>query len=447
MQLNICFLKSYIHFILFIRFIEILFELIFQMLKTSRKLNELEKYFLYTKENIQFAVEVSKPDLIPKVIRNIKNYNLGLHLKLDELNFVWHNDPIPIHTIPSGIKNPKEACNFVDSIKFDYNNTFSVIAANEKFVAVSVSHMVCDGGFFKDIYGKLLDDNSYSLKPHVPMVATDFFQSELAKITQQDIKNDHELMGQVTTLNWGNNYKQLYTEENQNLKCNYYVDESPVEDFQFHKSKVNLNDLYTFSLALSIMGLNGQLHSNFGTNTCVDLRQFIPMNKRNPLNTQNTSIVSVVVDNVKPKMTVREVITSLHQKLIERLNDGSSYATLQCFFKNDFPAGKECTSSPELSNVGRFLSNDDYAAKITDTWIQQMNQSKYVEGNVFLLCFSKMKNGKNTLVTRFQQPRSVMSNEEANLMIKSIMHLMKEMPVDVSVQEAYDELRRFQKSV
>ena len=73
--------------------------------------------------------------------------------------------------------------------------------------------------------------------------------------------------------------------------------------------------------------------------------------------------------------------------------------------------------------------------------------SKYAEGGCFLLSFSKEKNGKKTLVTRFQQPRSVMSDEKANLMIKSVMHLMKETPVDVSVQEAFDELRNFQNRI
>lgn len=239
----------------------------------------------------------------------------------------------------------------------------------------------------------------------------------------------------------------MNTEKNKNLKCKYYVDESPIEEFHFRKSKVNLTDLYNFSFALSIMSLNGHLAPNFGINTCVDLRQFVPHNKRTLLNTQNTSIVAVIADNVKPKMTVREVISSLHQDLMKKIKNGSSYTTLKCFLTNNFPPGKKCVQNPELSNVGRLFVDNEYAKKITDTWIQQVLVSKYAEGGCFLLSFSKEKNGKNTLVTRFQQPRSVMSDEKANLMIKSVMHLMKETPVDVSVQEAFDELRNFQNRI
>ena len=410
----------------------------------SRKINELEKYFLYTKENIQFAVKVSKPDLIPKIIHNIKNYNLGLHLKLNELNFVWHNDPIPINTLPSSIKDTREACDYVNSIKFDYHDTFSVIAANDNIVTTSVSHMVCDGGFFKNIFGKLLTDNFDNITPQTPLVATNYFQSELSKVTQQDIAHNHKLSSLITSLNWSKNYEELNNDENKNLRCNYYIDESPVEDLQFLKSKINLTDFYNFSLALSIMSLNGRLDSNFGINTCVDLRQFLPKNERNPLNTQNTSIVSVIADNVKPKTTVREVISSLHQNLMEKLSGGSAFTTLQSFLTNNFPPHKKFVQNPELSNVGRLFVSDEYSTQITDAWIQQSLTSKFVEGACFLLSFSKTKNGKNVLVTRFQQPPSVMNDDDAKMMIKSLVHLMKELPVDVSVQEAYDELRRFQ---
>lgn len=417
------------------------------MLKTpTRKINGLEEFFLWSKENIQFAVNVSKPDMVPTVIQNIKNYNLGLHLKIDGLNFIWHDDPIHIYNLPSNIDNPREACDFINTIKFDFRDTFSVIAANDKTVAVTVSHMVCDGGFFKDIYSKLLDTKPYQLIPHVPIVGADCFKTELNNVTRKDIEKYHQGLHQLTSYKWSKNHEQLNTKANQILPCKYHVDESPVEEFQFFKSKVNLTDLYNFSFAMSIMSLNGQLQSNFGINTCVDLRQFIPQNKRTPYNTQNTSIVSVLAD-VHPKMTVREVLKLLHQDLQKKLHDSSPYTTYKCLITSDFPSLEKNTSGPELSNISRFFVSEEYSRKITDLWVQQSATSEVSEGGCFLLSFSRMKNGKNTLVTRFQQPRSVMNDKDGNLMIKSIIHLMKNVPLDVSVQEAYDELKAFQKGI
>lgn len=66
---------------------------------------------------------------------------------------------------------------------------------------------------------------------------------------------------------------------------------------------------------------------------------------------------------------------------------------------------------------------------------------------VGLVAFSKEKNGQNTLVTRIQQPCSVINDNDANILMKSLLYMMKEIPVDISIQDAFDELRRFQKLI
>ena len=90
----------------------------------SRRITNYEKIYIQSNERCQFAVEVSKPDLIPKIIKNLEHYVLGFHLKLDDLNLVYHNDPINVLTIPKNVKNVREACEFVDSINFNYKDTF-----------------------------------------------------------------------------------------------------------------------------------------------------------------------------------------------------------------------------------------------------------------------------------------------------------------------------------
>lgn len=44
-----------------------------------------------------------------------------------------------------------------------------------------------------------------------------------------------------------------------------------------------MTDLYTTSFALSIMSLNGRLHSNFGISNCIDLRQYLKYQARRTL--------------------------------------------------------------------------------------------------------------------------------------------------------------------
>ena len=81
---------------------------------------------MISKEKNQFALEVRNPDLIPKIIQIFKNRNLGLHLRLEGENFIWYEKPIHIHSLPNNIKNAKDACDFINSIKYDFNDTLSI---------------------------------------------------------------------------------------------------------------------------------------------------------------------------------------------------------------------------------------------------------------------------------------------------------------------------------
>lgn len=136
------------------------------------KLTDFEKIFISSNERCQFSLKVSKPSLIPKIIHNLEQYILGFHLKLDDLNLVYHNDTIEVHSIPKSVKNVKDACNFMD-----YGDKFAIICANDDTVAISVSHLICDGGFFINIYDKLLFDEPIKIKSHFPITTNETFKN------------------------------------------------------------------------------------------------------------------------------------------------------------------------------------------------------------------------------------------------------------------------------
>lgn len=174
----------------------------------SRELTSFEKSFLGSNEKIQFSVKVSKPDLIPKIIKNLKHYILGFHLKLEDTNYVYQNNPITLHPIPNNIKTARDACEYVSSINYDYTDTLSVISANDNIVAISVSHMVCDGGFFVDIFDKLLLNDQYPMKSIFPLTTSHVLQHELNKVTKSEIR-DYQSVHNLTSLKWSKNFKKL----------------------------------------------------------------------------------------------------------------------------------------------------------------------------------------------------------------------------------------------
>lgn len=156
---------------------------------------------------------------------------------------VYNNDPINVYSIPQKVRGPKQACDFIDSIKYDFKNTFYVIAANDKTVAVSVSRIISDGSFFIDLFEKLLMDNPGNLKSLLPLTTIDVLPDELSRISKQYIEEASHAFDNMTKFKYSKNYKELQKIPGIKSMSKHYDDESHVIDFQFYKEKMNLHDL------------------------------------------------------------------------------------------------------------------------------------------------------------------------------------------------------------
>lgn len=413
----------------------------------TKKLTSFEKMFLDLNERCQFAVEVSKPELIPKMIKNIKSYLLGFHYRLDGSQIIYHDDPINVYSIPQTVKTARDACNFADSIKYDVKDTFSAIAANDKMVAISAHHMLCDGGLLMEAFDQLLSDDPVQLKTKIPLSVSEMFPKELSKVTADDIKKINYSFDNVTTLRWSQNYEELQKIPGIETKCNHIDDESPITDFHFKQSKINLTDLYMSSYLLSIVSLNGRLDSKYGISIPINLRKYLPKSDINFSNTQNTTEFVVNAFDVSPKVTVRELSKYLRKDLTEKMNDITPFSAYQSFLDDSLVFDHKFCCFPELSNLGQIKSDHfDYKRLITDLWFQTTS-TKPADDCVFMLTFAKVKNGQNILCSRLRQPCSSINDTDADLLMKSFLRMMKEVPVDVSIQEAFDDLRRFQNRI
>lgn len=421
------------------------------MIKT-RELTSFEKFFVHTKEKIQFAVEVSDSDFIPKIIKNFKHYIPGFHLRLEDSKYICHNKPVYLYQIPKNVTTPREACSFIEKINFNYKDTLSIIGANDKTVAVSVSHVICDAGFLSDIYNKLLLDIQYKISSPIPVSTSDTFPAELEKITRSDIENVNKIMNDLTTLRWSPNYQELQAKNKPGIPSRMHTDESPISDFQLSKSDVNMTDLYMANSLLSIMGINGRMDSKFGLNVPVNLRQFLPSCSINLSNTQNISAVNVLSHHITSNTSLHDLCLHLRHDLSQKLLTGSMFAVFRGYLDNSINFERKKCCFLEFSNIGKIGElksgnqfNDGHA--ITDLWIQQNLPLQQEESSVYLMSFARMKHDVGTVVTRFRQPTSVINDEDADAFFASVMHLMKEAPLDAPIQTVYDEIRSFQSKV
>lgn len=415
------------------------------MIAKSRKLSPFEKVFFSTHECIQFAVETEMKSTIPLVISNLKKSILGLNYKIEGDTLYYDEKEINVHKLPNEIRTCRDACSYMDQkMHIDFTDSLAYIAANDHIISVNISHMICDGGFFVDLHKRLLDENnntSYYNPPsrYMTYSISELFPNELKKYGTPEVKkNLHDHEDFVPFLHHSKVLDPL-TEENP--KCISHIYETPAEEFQFMKNKMNLSDMYWTMIPLNFYAFKNSLQDNFGIYSCVDFRRFLPQSQISRLINLCFTEYGIGFNGVTPKMTIREVGKLFRQDFTRSLVDGRCFAALA----NDdiIPSPETKTAYAEISNIGRFTLKKP----LVDLFIQQTMKSKCVEGLFCSSSFSRNCHGKEIICTRFQQAPTAFNYEDTRIISKSVVESMKHIDPDSTIQEAYDEIRKFQSKI
>ncbi|KAK8845985.1 hypothetical protein M9Y10_020923 [Tritrichomonas musculus] len=412
----------------------------------SRKLNPFEKSCLTSDEFILFSLEVENPTFIPSIVNNLKKAIYAFNYKIQGDELIYTPGEIEVHSLPKHIKTCQTSSLYCDEHLLNkYSNGLAAIAANDRIITVTVSHMLYDGGFFVDLYNHLFDDPNHSYyfqsdpERFVTYKLRDMFTEELKR------KNLNFLYQQHLS-----NYKSLQSipfsatidaDAAGNPRCVSHICNIPAKDLHFSKSKMSLSDMYWTMLPLTCMAFNDSGIEDLGILTCVDMRKFYGSQKVNRLVGLNFIELFLSIGGVDPKMTVRQVGQMFRNKFNEMRNDGTFYGAL-LNMDNGYPSIKNRLLA-EISNVGRFEAKKP----ISDVFIQQSLNSKDAEWIAGFSSFSRDVHGENTVTIRLERAQTALNNLDGEIMTQSFVHSMRDIPPDVSILKAYDEIRSFQNKV
>lgn len=417
------------------------------MLQTTRKLNEFEKMFTLTNEACQFAIETEKSSYVPLLIDNFQKSMIGFHLKTKDDNLIYDVQTIPVYPLPENIRTCQEAAIYIDkNLPINFSKALCNIAANNNIIAVNATHMIYDGGFFIDLYPRLLnqhfDDNYLQLQSprKIPFTPHELFPSEFSNKNMKQLIERH--IEDMKHIPYVKQSSKIDLEIDQEAKCKSHTYESDATDYQFLSNKMGLTDMYWTFIPLNVMALNGTIQfPDFGIMCCVDFRQFMSKKSINRLVCENFTEINLRLNDVRPNMTVRQVGKMMRNRFNEMKKDGSIFASFEAMQDGIPDLGPILLS--EMSNIGRF----DVKPPIVDVWVQQTLKSKYNAWLASFSLFSKNKHGVNTVVTRFNQPPTAFNDLDSMILTSSVVNSMKNIPVDVTIQQAYDEIRRFQSKI
>lgn len=414
------------------------------MIQTSRKLNDFEKVFTLTNEACQFAVETDKTSFIPLLINNFQKSMLGFNLKMQGDYLIYDNQDIQVHPLPNNIQTCQEAANYIDlNLPINFSKALCNIAANDRIVVVNATHMIYDGGFFVDLFPRLLnqhdDENYLQLQSprKIPITPREIFPSGFSNKNMKELIQTH--FEDIKHIPYVNRSLKVDTKINPESKCISHSYESKADDYQFLSNKMGLTDMYWTFIPLNLMAFDNKMQiPDFGILCCVDFRQFMNKKNINRLVCENFTEINLRIKDVKSNMTVRQVGKLMRDRYNIMKKDGSLFASFIALHDGIPDPGPILLA--EMSNIGRFQAKPP----IVDCWIQQTMKSKYAGSFASFSMFSKNKHGINTVVTRFQQTPTTFNDSDSKILASSVVNSMKNIPVDVTIQQAYDEIRKFQ---
>lgn len=416
------------------------------MIQYSRKINNFEKMFANANEQCQVAVETEDPSIIPMLIKNFTKAMIGFNLRLEGDELIYRKCEVPIYSLPRGIRTCESACNYVEvHYKIKSTDPLCKIAVNDNIVAVSALHMLYDGGFFINLFPKLtekIDDQNYlnfSKLRKVPYTPYELFPRKFSQSMTKLIEKHYDDLQRLP-------HVKVSSQLDDNVDSECYITshsfECPAKEYQFLTNKMSLTDMYWTFIPICLMALDNR-QQPLGMSSCVDLRQFMKKTDINRLVCQNFTQVNMSPNVDTSKMTVREVGKLIRARFNEIKIDGTLFASFAAFCEGKPPKLNPNFLYPGISNIGRFVCKPP----ITDCFAQQTLKSKYNGCYAAFSCFSKTKHGVNTVSTRFLQPPTLLNSMDSNALARSVVHAMKNISVDATVQQAFDDVRSFQSKV
>ena len=399
-----------------------------------KALNAAEDYHVKMEITVVFGLKCKSPKFVPNVIEKIKKLCLSTKLKVDNGNFVFTNEEIPVFRIPNGFKDVKEATNYV-SIHHSPNPKYSLatICANDDTVIINSSHACTDGVYMLNLYNTIRDDiecespkaiyNMFDLyKDQIeaaePYTSIDFINPKLTRFTSKDEK--------LTTM-YAYSSRRCVKSKVRDMKC---------FDRKLQKP-VGLTDaLYAYHI-LSASAYEKKL-DKCGVSTCVNLRPYLKT-KDTFENTNQFSMIDIVANDVTYDTTIRELMKKTRESYQNHLQKGTIFGC-QKPSNEPFDITKIIPGvRVGVSNVGQFKLGGPF----DDVYIERTARNQGIP-RVDIIHFSVIGENRNDLYSQYDFQYDTLTPREIDLLGNSLVYGLENIDLDESCGSALEKIINFQ---
>ncbi|KAH0793328.1 hypothetical protein GPJ56_002738 [Histomonas meleagridis] len=391
-----------------------------------RKLRPSDYFDINAATMLQLALKVENPKYVNDIAHKLTRIVVPLHTRTHGDLMITHCEEVPVYFLPSKIKTLQEAANFT-AINYTkpFNKALASVAAGKDFVVLNINHLCSDGGYFKYIVSHLNDQ--VKSKNILPLKAEDIFSSEIDKAPIVQPWNCDPYITRIST--------------NGNPKADspygsYFTIKAKMSDLMCYDKKTKSIKKFTETLWLSHM-LAAFVHKHHideygGVCTCMDLRNFLPKQSIDYSLTNCFSAVSPS-SHISSDMKLSEVGRLMREDMEKKIKEKHHFG-----FIKSLGVSSDAKPIPgiglEITNMGAL----PIQKPIVDAFVSHHAKTINISSIVSLMSFSVA----DDIYIRLRYGSGVLTHEEMNKYAKSIDFFIRNISLNNTVEEAYNEMMK-----
>lgn len=414
-------------------------------MRVLRSVTPYEYITLGHKNWTQLAIDLVDTKHISKIFEMLNREVIGLHLHLEDGKLIYDKkDPIII-------KEPKLTSNISleQSAKFCFDNSpkdsekLGAIYYNQNRIVLNVSHICADGRFLTKQLNHILNISEYKFQSP-KTILTPFevcFSNQLKQMKPSNYNVQHDPhITRIIMKNYNRPHDPFFKYESFTFPAKELI------LFNQNKLKGFNEELHTSFIltALAFSPKSENPFKNFGTCSCVDLRHRVERNLDTVCNAYGQIGVKA---NVNEAMTISQVNQLMKQSFKDAIGGDAAFA-LHNVAKHRMTNTEDKMFAPlpgrrlDMSNVGPLRIHPP----VSDVWISAGQKNDSLGSSSFYSISYSIINeiqNRNDMVFIFRHDNKDLSNDDVYKFANGMKYFLTEIPISMTLGEAYKELRNF----
>ena len=402
-----------------------------------QRVTPIDRVVLAMGDAVQLIMKMETPAFAKHTVQKLKSELLGLHLKSDCVFFMpAQMENLVVHEIPQELKTPVEVDDWlVNAHPLIPAERLGVIAANDEFVALNMSHSCADGKYLCGIVDHIFDPIRTLTQTYPTPIEAVFADAVKAakNVDRMPIDKDAtrfrergKKAGKELSLISRVNMKDFACYDKETGKCRH------------------LSEIMWLTYALS-MGTLFDSMDNIGVQICVDMRQYMDRSfkKRNVLNLCNLfSCIRVGAGKNWQSLSVGECCARLRKELIDKMKSDHAYGFVKMYGEH----GNVVSGLPTQWLGNSHLGAVKIRAPVQDVWFSEVIYNDLFRDMHQTLTYSIVNEtkGTNEHVTIMKYGSNGVTEKEARTAMNSWVQGLRTFTPDMPMKEALKRMKQFQ---